>query len=170
MAEHWHRHSGVYGIGVRDGKMPVIRKRRGPYAGRYDLPGGSAEPDETLAETLRREFREETGLGVHILRCLGAQDWVVPWREEVRGTTHLHHIAIFCEVACAEEAPARGVAESGGSEWLEPHNDDSAGAEWVEPGGLNAGNCSPLVMWAADWLRGKVDRAFEAVRPDQSGR
>ena len=78
MAEHWHRHSGVYGIGVRDGKMPVIRKRRGPYAGRYDLPGGSAEPDETLAETLRREFREETGLGVHILRCLGAQDWATP--------------------------------------------------------------------------------------------
>lgn len=32
-------HFGVYGICQRDGRLLVIHKGRGPYSGRYDLPG-----------------------------------------------------------------------------------------------------------------------------------
>lgn len=42
--EIWHRHLGAYGICYEDGKLLVIRKKGGPYTGRYDLPGGSLEP------------------------------------------------------------------------------------------------------------------------------
>lgn len=32
--------------------------------GRWDIPGGRTDPGKTLAENLRREVREETGLGL----------------------------------------------------------------------------------------------------------
>lgn len=85
MAEYWHRHLGVYGIGVRSGKMLLIRKKRDPYAGRYDLPGGTVEPDETLAEALRREFREETGWAFSSCAASGRR---IGWSPGGRGARH----------------------------------------------------------------------------------
>ena len=33
-------HIGAYGILIRDGKIALIKKARGGYKGKYDLPGG----------------------------------------------------------------------------------------------------------------------------------
>lgn len=33
-------HFGVYGVCLKDEKLLCILKTRGPYQGRYDLPGG----------------------------------------------------------------------------------------------------------------------------------
>ena len=54
-------HIGVYGICIEDNKLLCIKKARGPYKNRFDLPGGSQKENEGLTETLVREFREETG-------------------------------------------------------------------------------------------------------------
>lgn len=54
-------HLGVYGIYDHDGKILLIKKNRGPYAGLYDLPGGMIEFFETVDVALRREMKEETG-------------------------------------------------------------------------------------------------------------
>lgn len=49
------------------GKVAVIKQRhRG-----YELPGGHRELAETVAETVRRETREETGLIIHDLKLFG---------------------------------------------------------------------------------------------------
>lgn len=46
-----------------DGKYLLLRRRKPPYAGCWNLPGGKVEPeDETLEGAARRELREETGL------------------------------------------------------------------------------------------------------------
>lgn len=45
-------HFGVYGICQREGRLLVIHKGRGPYSGRYDLPGGRLEAGEALVEGL----------------------------------------------------------------------------------------------------------------------
>lgn len=57
-------HFGVYGAWLQDGRLVTVEKARGPYTGWFDLPGGSPEPGESAAETLRRELVEECGVAV----------------------------------------------------------------------------------------------------------
>ena len=55
---------GIYGVCIKDNKVLCIKKVRGPYKNRYDLPGGSQKTSEGFTETLVREFLEETGYKV----------------------------------------------------------------------------------------------------------
>lgn len=54
-------HYGIYGLWRHQGRLVLVRKSRGPYAGLLDLPGGSPEPGESIEDTLARELLEETG-------------------------------------------------------------------------------------------------------------
>src|SRR5258708_36662926 len=49
----------------RDGKGRVLLVRQ-LETGRWSLPGGAMEPDETPEDAARREAEEETGLSVEI--------------------------------------------------------------------------------------------------------
>lgn len=55
----------VYGIAVNDGKVLISPQWDG-----FDFPGGTANKGETHIETLKREFREETGYEVKPLELL----------------------------------------------------------------------------------------------------
>lgn len=60
-----------------------------PYAGYWEFPGGKLERDESVADALVRELREE--LGLHI----GA---VYPWKTEVVDYPHAVVRLHFCKV------------------------------------------------------------------------
>ncbi|MBN1419834.1 MAG: NUDIX hydrolase [Planctomycetes bacterium] len=64
----------VDGILVEEGKLLLIRRGHEPCRGRFALPGGFIDRDETAREAVVREMREETGLDVEIERFLGFFD------------------------------------------------------------------------------------------------
>lgn len=49
-----------------DHRLLLIRRAYAPGAGRWSLPGGRVEGDETDADAARREVFEETGLVVRV--------------------------------------------------------------------------------------------------------
>lgn len=53
---------GVYALAMYRDNVILIRKSRGPYTGRWDLPGGGVEFGESPLDALVREVQEETGL------------------------------------------------------------------------------------------------------------
>ena len=53
---------------VQEGRLLLNRCRKSDGSVYYDLPGGGQHPFESMEEAVRREVREETGLGVRVLR------------------------------------------------------------------------------------------------------
>jgi 8-oxo-dGTP diphosphatase len=51
-------------------RVLLVRRKYPPFAGRWALPGGFIEMDETLEESVRREIKEETGLSLGRLEQL----------------------------------------------------------------------------------------------------
>ena len=63
---------------IRDDQLCALAIRRGipPYRGRWALPGGLVENDETFEEAARRETTEETGFEVGLDGLLAT--WMRP--------------------------------------------------------------------------------------------
>lgn len=55
---------GVQALIVRYGKALLGKKRVGPGAGFFDLPGGFVDPEETLEMAVTREVQEEIGCNI----------------------------------------------------------------------------------------------------------
>ena len=69
--EYWNEpHASACVAVLRDGEVLLARRAVEPRKGRYVLPGGFVEFDETPYEAARRELREETGLEVGELDLL----------------------------------------------------------------------------------------------------
>jgi 8-oxo-dGTP diphosphatase len=56
---------------IRGGRVLLTRRARPPYAGTWDVPGGFLEAGENPEQGLRRELREELGVGVRRARFIG---------------------------------------------------------------------------------------------------
>lgn len=139
---NFHRAFGVYGICVQDGKLLVINKSGGPYINRFDLPGGSLEDKESLVNAMRREFLEETGLEIEIIKSIGTTDFMIS--TDWRVLTDVHHIAVYYLVK--QKGGVIGVPN-------QFEGQDSLGAEWILEEEVSVENASPLVLKAFEWLR-----------------
>ncbi|MFQ5899401.1 MAG: NUDIX domain-containing protein [Candidatus Methylomirabilia bacterium] len=56
---------------VKGRKILLGRRAAAPFAGTWDLPGGFLERGETPEVALRRELKEELGVGIRSARFLG---------------------------------------------------------------------------------------------------
>ena len=77
MSEHYgKRRINVRAIIYRDGKLLAVKHRRGDkVAHYYAVPGGGLDPQESLADCLVRELREETGVTAQPGRLLFIQQF-----------------------------------------------------------------------------------------------
>jgi len=153
--ESWHRHFGVYGICCHVDRLLVVNKTAGPYMNRYDLPGGTMEPNETVQQALSREFKEETGMQLMECRQLGFCEFIVRYSQ--RDHSHIQHIPLFFQVKCNENCNEHQDLRL---------SNDSSGCEWVSLQDINEANASPLVIKAKDILVNK-EFTYESKKFDE---
>ncbi len=129
-------HFGIYGVARYNGQVLIVHKNRGPYKGLYDLPGGKPEHGETIEETLKREFCEETGITIQSFSFFKNFSLLFSYTDREIGDVELHHLGVIYlihHVNPAQHNPSVVLEDVNGSSWI---NEDL----------LIADKCSPLVI------------------------
>ena len=98
----------VGAIVIHDGTLLMVRRGKEPGRGLWSLPGGKVETGEYLAEALRREVVEETGLEVTVGDLVGIF--------EVIGHVHYVVLDFFAEVETA--SPPRPAGDADEARWV----------------------------------------------------
>lgn len=114
-------HLGVYALIFNDNRdaILVIKKSRGPYTGRYDLPGGTIEEGELLEETLVREILEETGCIVISYDQLVTLSTHFDYTDKEGHQSRLRHIGIIYQATINGQPISHGDGhDSSGCIWL----------------------------------------------------
>lgn len=130
-------HFGVYGIIIKNGKILLIKKARGPYTGLYDLPGGSQEHGESYLETLKREITEETGC--EVVEAINERPESIIFSDFTPQSNEngiLQHNAVLFDVTIKGEPKTTKDGR------------DSDGAVWVDIAVLNQNNATPYALLA----------------------
>lgn len=111
----------VGGIVIHDGALLMIKRANDPSKGLWTVPGGRVEPGEYLAEAVRREVQEETGVKVDVGELLGVL--------EVIGEGW--HYVIHDHIATVSGDPSPTAA------------DDASEARWVPLAEVAGLDCTP---------------------------
>lgn len=126
---------GVYGIYLRRNKVLLIKKARGPYLGKFDLPGGGLNFEETVPECLARELMEETNTKIKKSKFVGINEYQCKYRKEDRVIRDFHHVGIYYQVDLEIEKLK-----------IDPDGQDSEGALFVDITKLTLNNTSPIAL------------------------
>jgi len=96
----------------RGGRVLLLQRPPGKsrFPGRWEFPGGKPDPGEGFAETLLRETREETGLGIR----LGAVLDVAEGEVDDKVVAYL-----FVEAACDHDQVTTDPGEHQGHLWID---------------------------------------------------
>lgn len=92
---------GVGGVVIRDGRVLLIRRARPPLQGEWSIPGGGLDVGETIAEGVRRELIEETGIEVRVLDHIETFERIM---QDDAGKVKYHYVILdyFCEAVSGE--------------------------------------------------------------------
>ena len=134
-------HVGSYGIIIKDEKIALIKKARGGYKGKLDLPGGGIEHTELPTETLKREIREEAGINITDYELFDVTATNIKWEMEPNLWEDLHHIGILY-IVDTQELNLKNEADGL----------DSEGSEWFNINDLEKDQLSPFAYYALQKL------------------
>lgn len=125
--------TGVYGVVLDEGKMLLIRQRWGPYAGKFDFPGGGIEIGESPEFALRREFDEEVRMEFDSIQLIDNLTATIDVLETPSTEPYL-----FFQIGM--------IYRVNGSRLIKDENPGELESFWVEPEELSPENCS-LLLW-----------------------
>lgn len=129
-----HTHIGVYALAKKGNSVLFIEKSRGPYTGKWDLPGGSFEFGESP---------EETGHTVLRHQLLNVLSHTVTYKKANGEKETVHHIGILYSVEIDSN-----------SEKLKDFSDgeDSLGAKWLSISYINESDFSPFASQSKQYI------------------
>lgn len=113
----------IVGLGAivwKDGRVLMVQRGRPPRAGIWSLPGGAQDLGETVADGIRREIAEETGVQIELLGLVEVIDSV---QRDADGRIRYHYTII--------DYVARWVSGEAVA------GDDAAAVAWVHPDDLH---------------------------------
>ncbi len=111
---------GVGGVVIHRGRVLLVRRGSEPLKGRWSIPGGLVELGEDLAQAVRRELREETGLRVEPRQVLAILDRIQRQGRRVR--YHFVIVDYACRLKGGRLRPASDVDDA---RWVRPEELDS---------------------------------------------
>lgn len=94
---------GVGALIFDAGRVLLVRRGHAPMKGEWSLPGGGLEVGETLAEGVKREVLEETGLEIEPLALVDVVDRIA---HDDGGRVQFHYVLVdyLCRVTGGSEA------------------------------------------------------------------
>lgn len=119
-----YKQLGAYGIVIENNKILLVKKAKGPYEGKLDLPGGTIEFGEKPDEALIRELLEETGINPTEYNLFAVDSVFFDWSfKDV--LVKVHHVGIFYIIKSYNNKIKKRIC-------INNQNDDSLGAEFYE--------------------------------------
>lgn len=87
---------GVYGLVKDKEKILTIRQKKGPYAGKFDFPGGGIEFSESMEQALRREFLEEVAMEFDTMHLIDNLSTTIQIMQTTSNSPYtFHHIGMI---------------------------------------------------------------------------
>lgn len=120
----------IVGVGVvvwHGEKVLLIKRGKAPRAGQWSLPGGAQNLGETLADTARRELREEAGIEVTLGSIVATLDLI---DRDDDGHVRYHYTLIDF-VAETDRSTLRAGDDAVDARWFDRAELDSLGL-WSE--------------------------------------
>jgi 8-oxo-dGTP diphosphatase len=137
-------HLGVYVVVQNEaGMILLIKKSRGPYTGKFDLPGGKMEHGESPQETASRELQEEVGIECHDFVLLDNMTALVPFKDGDEDVS-MHHVGMVYS-ACITNADKKAS--------LSIEDQDVSGASWIDLETIASEALSPFAQKVATILK-----------------
>ena len=117
------RHVGVYGILRRENQILLVLKTRGPYVGKFDLPGGSLQHGEEIKKGLQRELIEEVGYkpSLEQFELFDVSSSVIEYKQD-KTLISFYHIGIFFRINSFKEEELSFCV----------NDQDVNGASWID--------------------------------------
>jgi mutator protein MutT len=86
---------GFFGIVAYRKNYVLIKKARGPFKGKWDLPGGKSDFGESPEEALKREIREESGIKIKSAVLKEAVSYTHSYKNPAGRNVRLYHVGII---------------------------------------------------------------------------